>query len=116
MAPDKEAQHADRKNRKHHRAITKDRFARERRKYVRRRPDAGQNRDVNFRMTKEPEQVLPKQRRAAGMQRHERTTDVEAAGNKEARSGDAIKQQKDSPSQEDREREESQNCRGKPGP
>ena len=61
MAPDKEAQAANRENRKHHRAIPKDRFARECGKDVRGRTHARQDRNINFRVSKEPEQVLPKQ-------------------------------------------------------
>ena len=90
MAPDKKAQHANRENRKHHGAITEDGFARESRKDVRRRTHAWQNRDVNFRMAEEPEQMLPKQRRTAVVQWHWRSADVQVTGNEETRSGDAI--------------------------
>src|SRR5258706_15949890 len=105
MAPDKKAEHADRKNRKDHRAIAKDRLAGKRRKNMRRRAHAGQDRDVNLRMAKEPEQVLPQKRGAAGVQRHERATHVQAARNKEARPRETIKKQEDSTPQQNRERD-----------
>src|SRR3954469_22640508 len=99
MAPDEEAQHADRKDGEHHRAITEDRLARESRKNVRRGPHARKNRDINLRMAKEPEKVLPQERRAAVMQGHGGAADIQAAGNEEARAGNTIQQQENAATQ-----------------
>src|SRR4051794_40892574 len=103
MSPDEEAQHADRKNGEHHRAITEDRLARESRKNVRRSPHARQNRDINLRMAKEPEKVLPQQWRAAVMQGHGGAADIQPPGNEEARAGNAIEQQENAAAQKNRE-------------
>ena len=102
MAPDKEAQHANRENREDHRAITEDWLARERGKDMRRRAHARQNRDVNFRMAKEPEQMLPKQRRSAVVQRHWRSANIQVPGNEETRTGDAIQQQQNAAAEQNR--------------
>src|SRR6185503_9540903 len=102
MAPDKEAQHADRKDRKNHRSITKDGFAGEGRKDMRRRTHARQDRDVDFGVAKEPEQMLPQQRRPAGMRRYQVATDKQAAGNKEAGAGNPIEQQQNAAAQQHR--------------
>src|SRR5437868_6005489 len=67
MAPHDEAKEPDREYRVHHRAISKNRLSRERRKDVRRCAHAGQDRDIDFRMSKEPEQVLSYVRRAASV-------------------------------------------------
>src|SRR5712692_43489 len=104
MAPDEEAQHADRENREDHRAITEDRLARKGRENVRSRAHARQNRDVNFRVAKKPEQMLPQQGRTAIVQRLERAAYIQAAGDEEARSRDSIKQQQNSTTEQHRKR------------
>ncbi len=69
MAPYKEAQETNSEDREDHRAITKDGFACKRGQDVRGGAHTGQNRDVNLGMTKEPEQVLPEDRRTTCVQR-----------------------------------------------
>src|SRR3989442_4872950 len=106
MAPNEEAQHANGKNREDHRAITKDRLAREGRKNMRGRAHAGQNCDVTFGMTEDPKQVLPQKRRAPGMKSKSRirtcqnAADIFVCGNEEAGEGYTIKQQQDAPAQQ----------------
>ena len=116
MAPDKEAQRADGENREDHGAITKDRLAREGRNNVRCRPHAREDRDVNFWVAKKPEQVLPKQRRAARVVGDQGAAHVQVPGNEEAGSGDSIQQQKDSATEQHRKRKQREHRRGKPRP
>src|SRR5437762_3857830 len=98
VAPHEKSEQADSEDRKHHRAIAKHGFTREGRENVRRRAHARKNRDVNLRVTEEPEEVLPKNRRAAGVQREvwvsagKKSADVKTAGNEEACSSDPIEQ------------------------
>src|SRR5205823_4265500 len=103
MSPDKEAQTANCEDCENHRAISEDRLARKGGKNVRGRTHSGKNRDVDFRVSKEPEQVLPEQRRAAIMQRHQAAADIQTSGNEKARAGDSIEQQKDSAAEQHRE-------------
>src|SRR5713101_3121554 len=67
MSPHHEPEQADREHGIHHRLITKDRLARERRKYLWGNSHPGKDRDVDLGMTEEPEKVLPKQRRTTFM-------------------------------------------------
>ena len=67
VTPDDETQYGDRDHRIHHHAIAEDRFAAERREDIGGHSHRRQNHDVNFRMTEEPEQMLPQQRMSARM-------------------------------------------------
>ena len=68
VAPNHIAQEADRDHATDHRAHPAEkRLARKRRKNVRNDPEAGDDRDVNLWMAKEPEQMLPKKGRASGV-------------------------------------------------
>src|SRR5688572_6179063 len=122
MAPHKEPEQADGEDREDHRAITKHRLTRKRRKDVRRRSHARQDRDVDFRMSEEPEQVLPQYRGTAGVQREVRigagknTADVKSARDEEARSGYAIEQQQNARAEQHRERKQRQHRGRKPRP
>src|SRR5262245_12023708 len=116
MAPNKEAQHANRENRKDHRAITKDGFARKRRKNMRCRSHPRQNRDVNFWVAKEPEEVLPKKRRATVVQWLQLTTDVKVSRNKETGSGNSIQQQQDAAAEQHWKRKQRQHGGCEPCP
>src|SRR2546423_1480348 len=122
MAPHEESEQTDRKDRKHHCAITKDRFACESRQNVRRRAHAGKNRDVTLGMAEEPEQVLPENRRTAGMQGKvwiatgKNSAYVQTARDEEARTCDAIEQQENSAAEENRKREQRQHRSCEPGP
>src|SRR5713226_5717116 len=102
MAPDEETQHANRENREYHCAITKDRLARERRKNVRSCSHARQDRDVNFRMAKKPEQVLPQKWRAARVIGNQGTAHIQVRRNEEACPADSIQQQEDAATEQHR--------------
>ena len=65
VAPDQEAEEADAQDGVHHRFVAEDRLAREGGEQVRSHAHARQNRDVDFGVAEEPEEVLPQQRRAA---------------------------------------------------
>src|SRR5215208_1928551 len=109
MAPDEEAQQSDCENREHHGAITKDRFARESREDVRRRTHTGQDRNVDLRVSEEPEQVLPENWRTTRVQREirvctrEKSTDIETTRNEEARARGTIEEQQNPATEEHRE-------------
>ena len=70
MAPHREAQQADRHNGVHHGLVSEDRLARKGREHLRSHAHSRQDCDVNLRMTEEPEQVLPQQRRPAFVPHH----------------------------------------------
>src|SRR5271154_4230404 len=67
MSPHHEAEQTNRQHGVHHSLVSKNRFARKRRKYLRSHAHPRQNRDVNFGMPEEPEKMLPEERRAALM-------------------------------------------------
>ena len=104
VAPDDVADKADRENGEHHRFIGEDRLAGESRQDVRRYAHAGEDRDVHLRVTEEPEQVLPQERRSALMA-YQLIAHNEAAGNKKAGSTDAIEQQQNAARKEHGERQ-----------
>ncbi len=120
MAPDEESQQTDREDRKHHRAIAEDGLASKGRKNVRGRAHAGQDRDVNFRMTKEPEQMLPENRRAAGVTGSLDTPTepltYRPPGMKKLVPAIRSSSKKNSAAEQHRKRKQSQHRRGKPGP
>src|SRR6266404_1929346 len=109
MAPNEETQQADSEDGENHRAVTEDGFACEGGQDVRRGAHARQNRDVDLRMAKKPEQVLPQNRRATGMQREssidtgQQAIDVETAGNKKTRPGKSVEEKQDATAQQNRE-------------
>src|SRR5262249_53163626 len=76
---------------------------------------AGQDRDVDLRVAEEPEEVLPEYRRAAFMIDH-LIVDDQTRRNEEARAAYAIEKQQDSARQKDREGEQREDRRRKPGP
>src|SRR5205085_9996511 len=65
VAPDEEAQKADCEHGEDHREVAEDGLAREGGEYVRGRAHARKYGDVDFRVSEEPEEVLPQNRRAA---------------------------------------------------
>src|SRR6266849_5295293 len=106
MTPDEEAQHADRKNRKHHRAITEDRLAGKGRKNVRSCAHAREDCDVDLRVAKEPEQMLPQKWRAASVQWLKRAAYIQVSRDEEAGPGDSIKQEQNPATQQDGKRKQ----------
>ena len=98
-----------------HRFVAEYRLAGKGRKDVRRHAHAGKDRDVDFRVAEEPEQVLPEQWRAA-LVRDQLIADYQAAGNEEARPADAVEQQQNASRQKNRKRQQRQNRSRKPGP
>ena len=58
-------------------------------------PIAGQDQHVDLGVREEPEQVLPQQRVAAAGVRQRRAADDQAAGQEEARAGDAVHELQD---------------------
>ena len=71
--------------------------------------------DVDLRMTKEPEQVLPKQRRTAGVRLH-LVADHQIRRNEEAGSGNPVKNKQQTCRQQDRERQQTNAGSDEPGP
>src|SRR5712691_5456783 len=65
MSPHHEAEKADGHEGISHRLVSEDRLSGESRDQLRRNPHSRENRYVDLRMPKEPEQVLPEQRRSA---------------------------------------------------
>ena len=65
MAPDDPAEEGDRDHREGHGAVAEDGLARKDRQDLRGNAHRRQDQDVDFRMTEEPEQVLPQDRLAA---------------------------------------------------
>src|ERR1700733_15650505 len=115
MAPNHESQKADRTERVGHRAVSVNRLARERRKDVRCHTHARQSRDIDVWMNKRPEQMLPKNRRAAFVVQ-QRVTDDLARWNKEARTSRTIQNQQDSRRQQHSKCQQPKNCRNEPSP
>ena len=70
-------------------------------------PIDGQNRDVNLRMSEEPEQVLPEQRRSAGV-RLQMVADDQAGRDEKAGARHAIEDQQQASGQEHRKGEQAQ--------
>jgi hypothetical protein len=108
VSPDHEAQSANRQRGADHGFIAKNRFAREDREQVRRYAHCGQYSDINFRVPEKPEEVLPHQRRTAGMIDC-LAADQQSTGNKEVCTRVAIKHQQDHCCQQDAEGEKNQN-------
>ena len=98
----------------HHRLVAEDRLASESGKQLRRHAHAGQNRDIDFRVSEEPEQVLPQQRRTAfvphDLSVHHYQRNVEAG------SQIAIQQQQNACREQNAERQQSQNRGDEPRP
>ena len=67
MGPYDEADDADRDERVDHPEVPEDRFAAERRHDLADDPEVGQNHDVDFRVSEEPEQVLKQNRISAAL-------------------------------------------------
>src|ERR1039458_5612265 len=95
--------------------VSEDCLARESGEQLRSHTHAGQNRDVNLGMAKEPEQMLPEQRRSA-LDRKSPVADQQAARHEEAGSGGAVENQQNSGGQQHGESQQGQDSRYKPGP
>src|ERR1017187_356463 len=115
VAPHQEAQKADAQDRVHHGPVSEDCLARESGEQLRSHTHAGQNRDVNLGMAKEPEQMLPEQRRSAFVIQN-LVADQQAARHEEAGSGGAVENQQNSGGQPHGESQQGQDSRYKPGP
>src|SRR5215470_12474838 len=76
---------------------------------------AGQNGDVNFRMTEEPEQMLPQQSRSAAAL-NRLSADDQSRRNEEAGSRITVQQKEKYRSQQDTEGEQAEDCGHKPRP
>src|ERR1700733_288120 len=115
MSPHHETQEANA-----HHAIREDLIAQEglssgARQNVGDNAQARENRDVNLGMAKEPEQMLPQQRRSAGMRLH-LIADNEAAGNKETGAADVVEDQENARREQNRERKKAQHRGNQPSP
>ena len=94
VSPNAEPQNADGRHGVNHGAVAKNRLAREGGEDVGSHAHARKDGDVNLGVSEEPEQVLPEQRRAAGM-RNNLVADDQAAWDEETGAAHAIEQQQE---------------------
>src|SRR5581483_11371936 len=115
VTPHDKAEQANREHGIDHRLVSEDRLARKRRQHLRRHAHAGENRDVNLGMSKEPEQMLPQQWRSATVL-HEVSADAQSTGHEEACAQVAVHEQQDARGQQHTKSQQSQDSRNEPSP
>ena len=95
--------------------MTQQRLAHRGRENVGDDPHSGHNGDVNLRVAKEPEQVLPEQRRSTGV-RLELAVEDEIARHEKAGSGHVIEDQQNAGRHQDRESGQAHDRGDEPSP
>src|SRR5579883_636199 len=116
VSPNAEPEKPDRAQSADHRFITEYRLPGKREKNMRSHAHPRQDGNVNLGMPKEPEQVLPKQRRTTGMGSDRRVCDDETARNEKARSRYPVEQQQQTSREQYTKSQQAQNSRNQPGP
>src|SRR5262245_35511241 len=115
MPPYQEAEESNGKGCHNHHLATENPPSRKCRDNFRDKPHAGQNRDVDLRMSEEPEQVLPQQRGSTSMW-HRLLVHNQATWDEEVCPRCPVEQQKNARRQQDWESEKAQDRSHQPVP